>query len=72
MLGLGRGIQETVDAWGVYTQDRYTGGQQRRWVAFPFRDFEGKLVNVKYRTVSDKMFSQEKDAEQLSWPYMWR
>ena len=60
-----RGIgKETVDAWGVYTQDRFTDGQQRRWVAFPFRDFENNLVNVKYRTVSDKRFMQEKDAEQ--------
>lgn len=61
-----RGISEkTIKAWGVYTSDKSFNGHRKRWVAMPFRDLDGELVNVKYRTISDKLFMQEKDAQQI-------
>ena len=61
----GRAIsRQTVTDWGVFTSDRRWNGELKRWVAFPFRDLDRQLVNIKYRTISDKMFSQEKDAQQ--------
>lgn len=61
----GRGIgRQTLKDWGVTQSDKSMGGKTKRWVGYPFRDLDGVLVNVKYRTISDKQFMQEKDAQQ--------
>lgn len=60
-----RGISsETVDAHKIFHQDRGFGSEQKRWVAFPYHNLESQLTNVKYRTLKEKRFTQEKDAEQ--------
>lgn len=62
-----RGIsKKTVDHFKVNSTVRYdyASKQERTWVAFPYLNLENEITNVKYRTVLDKQFAQEKNSEQ--------
>lgn len=64
---LNRGLDaNTLEHFKVTTKLRYDYAtqQNRPWVAMPYLDLENKLTNVKYRTIADKQFAQEKDSEQ--------
>ncbi len=57
-----RGIsKETVQKKGIYIEDKY-------WIAFPYKDEEGKVVNIKYRTQSKK-FKQSPNAKRSLYNY---
>lgn len=56
-----RGIsKDTVDNYKLFASGS--------WIAFPYHDEKGELVNVKYRT-EDKMFKQEQDAMPVLYNY---
>tara|TARA_Y100001938_G_C8098048_1_gene439487 strand:+ start:2096 stop:3808 length:1713 start_codon:yes stop_codon:yes gene_type:complete len=57
-----RGIsKETVQKKEIYIEDKY-------WIAFPYKDEEGKVVNIKYRTQSKK-FKQSPNAKRSLYNY---
>jgi len=56
-----RGITKaTVDSYKLFASGN--------WIAFPYYNEKGELVNVKYRT-EDKMFRQEQDAMPILYNY---
>ena len=62
-----RGISETtLKHFKVTSKLRYEHGMQqdRVWACFPYYDLKNEIVNVKYRTITDKLFAQEKNSEQ--------
>lgn len=56
-----RGItKETVDSMSIYTE--------QQWVAFPYRDADKEIVNIKYRTRSKK-FKQTANSKRILYNY---
>jgi twinkle protein len=57
-----RGIsKETVLKKGIYIDDKF-------WIAFPYKDAEGAVVNIKYRT-QNKKFKQSPNAKRSLYNY---
>tara|TARA_R110000868_G_scaffold71544_2_gene209449 strand:- start:56 stop:1774 length:1719 start_codon:yes stop_codon:yes gene_type:complete len=57
-----RGVsKDTVNKMGIYVSDKY-------WMAFPYRDGNKAVINIKYRT-RDKKFKQSPNAQRSLYNY---